>query len=386
VPGRILDAAPAARTRSMYSRAFVAGGALLCAASRLLAASESFELFPPSVPSSEYFREDAGSRELSAGIAEPAGDPPAPGALPYWERPSAAVDAEAFRPIPPGGKPPRDLFDKRTLLSSGAVHFLTAVYASTGAINYGSQAFHFYSEHWYGPNTYAGGADKTSHFIISASLARELALLYDGWGHTREQSIALAFGVTVLSGFLVEVGDGFSPYGFSWEDLTSDILGATTGLVLTKYGLNDLIGLRVGKVPTHVPAPEADEYLGSGYSTEIYSADLKISGLARRMRFDPGIARFLLTSVTYQTKGYGYVPPIPDRQRLVGFELGLNIPEILSAAGVPATTWWGSALYKIFTFFRVPYTSFGWRYDLNHKKWHGPDNGDKYYGTGAATP
>jgi len=358
-----------------------AGLAALCLTGSVRG-EESFELFPRSEPASEYFREDAAARDLSPSLVDSADAPAAPAELPYWERPSAAVDAESFRPIPPGGVPPRPLFDERTTLTSAGLHLLTAVYAGTGAINYGSQDFHFHSEHWYGRDTYAGGADKTSHFIISASLARELALLYDGWGHTREQSIALAFGVTAVSGLIVEMGDGISPYGFSWEDLTADALGAATGLALTRYGLNDLFGLRVGKVPTRVPADEANAYLGSGYSTEIYSADLKISGLARRMRFEPSVARFLMTSLTYQTKGYGYVPPVPDRQRLVGVELGLNIPEIMSAAGVPATTWWGSALYKIFTFFKVPYTSFGWRYDLNHKKWHGPDAGDRYYGSG----
>jgi hypothetical protein len=36
-------------------------------------------------------------------------------------------------------------------------------------------------------------------------------------------------------------------------------------------------------------------------------------------------------------------------------------------------------LYKVFNFFRIPFTSFGWRYDLNANKWHGPDTGNKYY-------
>ena len=376
------------RARGRPGRVLAAGLAALFAATAARA-GERFELFP-SPAERRYLRDDAPKPELSLALdgltTDVARDRDAPADAsakpPFWEIHNPAVAAEAFPLIPPEGVPARPLLDRNTSLLTGGVLLLTTIYANSGAWTYGYQDFHFHSEHWFGPNTYGGGADKASHFIITASMAREIALLSDAWGHTREQSVALGLGVTALSGLLVEIGDGVSPYGFSWEDLTSDVLGAATGVFLTRHGLNDVFGLRVGKVPTSVPASEENAYLGSGYSTEIYSADFRVAGLARRWRFEPAVARFLMASVTYQTKGYGYVPPVADRQRLVGFEIGLNVPEILAAAGVPETKWWGSALYKIFSFFRVPYTSFGWRYDLNHHRWHGPDTGDKYYGAG----
>jgi hypothetical protein len=110
----------------------------------------------------------------------------------------------------------------------------------------------------------------------------------------------------------------------------------------------------------------------------MYSGDLKISGLAKRMNFDPGPARFLLLSATYDTRAYGYTPARPDRQRNVGVELGLNLPEILRAVGVPNTTWWGISLYKALEFFRIPFTSFGFHYDMNSGTWRGPDTGNKF--------
>lgn len=270
--------------------------------------------------------------------------------------------------------------DTKTAMLTGGTLLASSIYALSSPWGHGFTEFHFHNEHWFEADTYAGGADKVSHFIVTAALARELALAYDSFGHEKTQSTALAFGVTALTGVIVELGDAISPYGFSWEDVTVDVLGAATGLLLTREGLTDLIGLRVGKVGRELePPPQYMEYLGTGYSTEIYSADLKIAGLAKRTRFDAGPARFLLTSVTYETKGYGFVPPLPKRERLVGIEVGLNLPEILSAAGVPETTWWGSLAYKILNFFRIPFTSFGFRYDLNHHTWHGPDTGNKYY-------
>ena len=118
--------------------------------------------------------------------------------------------------------------------------------------------------------------------------------------------------------------------------------------------------------------------LGENYSREIYSGDLKIAGLAKRMHFNPGIARFLLVSATYSTRAYGTEPKRPDRQRNVGMDIGLNLPEILCAVGVPQDTWWGTALYKALNVFRIPFTAFGIRYDMNHKKWHGPDTGQGF--------
>ena len=367
------------------------GRVLLAALSLILlaprAGAQEFRLFPPTVPASQFF-------------------PPANEAAPpllladslRWHPRSSAdserwgidVELEMRGPLapdesvlpapPPGTEPP--LLGKPTLLVTGVTLVGASLYGVSAGWAHGFNDYHWGDEGWFGLNSYGGGSDKASHFIVCSALGRELAWVYDLQGHTRTQSTALAFGVTVLSGLIVEVADGFTPYGFGWQDLTMDVLGAATGLLLTRNGLDDLIGLRLGKVPSGIPEGELDDreaFLGTAYSTEVYSADLKLAGLGRRMRFNPGPARFLMTSVTYNTKGYGYIPPVPDRQRLVGFEIGLNVPEILSAAGVPDTTWWGIFLYKAFNFFRIPFTSFGFRYDLNSKTWHGPDTGNIFY-------
>jgi hypothetical protein len=50
----------------------------------------------------------------------------------------------------------------------------------------------------------------------------------------------------------------------------------------------------------------------------------------------------------------------------------------MRAVGVPDKTWWGRLLYVAFNDFPFPFTSFGYHYDLNHHRWHGPDTGDQY--------
>ena len=117
--------------------------------------------------------------------------------------------------------------------------------------------------------------------------------------------------------------------------------------------------------------------IGKDYSEEIYTADLKLEGFARRLHFRPGPARFLLVSVAYGSKGYRY--SLPDfRQRNIGVELGLNIPEILSAVGVPEAEVVGAAHLRVLQLRPDPLHVDRVYYDLNHGKWHGPNSGNVY--------
>lgn len=234
--------------------------------------------------------------------------------------------------------------------------------------------FHLGHENWFGEHTYVGGADKVSHFVEFDLLARELAGVYGFLGYDEDRARLLGFGVSVATGALIEIGDGTNEFGFSYEDLLMDIAGAGTAVVLAKLDAEDLIGFRFGKVPG--PAPEHTELgLGRDYDYEIYTADLKLAGVARRLGVDIGPARYLLLSATYGVKGYPR-GAIPDRERQVGFEIGVNLGEILNALNVNRDKWWGFLLHVGADDFRLPYTAGGFRYDLNHARWRGPNSGE----------
>ncbi len=234
--------------------------------------------------------------------------------------------------------------------------------------------FHVTHEGWFGENTYAGGADKASHFVSFYGVTRVMNEYNKAFRAGKEQAALLAAGTSFLAGLATELGDGTNKYGFSWEDLGADTLGAATGLLLVHYNLTDLVGFRFGIVP----APEAKVGgLGKDYSAEIYTGDLKIAGLGQRAKFNPGPARFLLLSFTYGTKGYPYGDPVV-RQRQVGIEIGINFGEVLQALHVPKDKWYGVLLYTFFDIVRIPYTAVGYRYDVNNKKWYGPDTGNSF--------
>jgi len=218
-------------------------------------------------------------------------------------------------------------------------------------------------EGWFGANTANGGADKASHLVDYFIVASVFEDAYKILGHSETTAILLGFGSALAAGFANEVSDGFTRHGFSWEDFAMDAAGAATASVVSATHTRDLFGMRTSHLP------------GSTYTHDIYSADFKISGLGRRLGVNLGPLRWLLLSVTYGTKGYRVEPPI-EHQRLVGFEAGLNLQQILNDVGVRRNTWWGYGLHLFGDYIRFPFTAVGMRYDLNHGMWHGPNSGN----------
>src|SRR5262245_11066931 len=124
--------------------------------------------------------------------------------------------------------------------------WLLASLVSVGVIAGGSmstfletprQSFHWASEGFFGRDTYAGGADKASHFVDYAIVTKELANLYGVMGFSRGESILMAAGVATVTGLVFEIGDGTNVYGFSWEDLTMDALGVGVAAVISALEL-----------------------------------------------------------------------------------------------------------------------------------------------------
>jgi predicted lipoprotein DUF2279 len=330
-------------------------------ASRLHAA-DSFRLFPP--PPQHYFQEipDAVPRAFDLDLPQPFG----------------GGDGSGFETAVRGMGSVAPRAPRRTAVTLVTLGVLGGSVASALGTGHERESFHWANERWFQEDTYAGGGDKASHFVFYNGLSRELAVQYRIWGYGKDQATLMAFATAAAAGLIVEVGDGLTLFGFSWEDFVMDTLGAGTAAVVTRLGLDDTLGFRFGKMSSEEP-PECCRTPGIGkdYSTEIYTADLKLAGFARRLSVRPGVARFLLVSMSYGSKGYRYSPP-DFRQRQIGLEVGINFPEVLAAARVPEDRWWGRVLYFFFNFFRIPYTQIGVRYDLNHHEWHGPDAGNSY--------
>ena len=255
---------------------------------------------------------------------------------------------------------------------------LTAAGLITSLTDSALRPFRFFNEGWFGPNTYAGGADKAAHFVNYTILSKEMALMYQKLGYSESASVWLGFGSSVLEGLANEFGDGFNRYGFSPQDATMDITGSAASALILATSTRDLFGFRNGfLLPKSMATCCQVPGKGRDYSYGIYTVDLKFAGVGRRLGLNIGPLRYLYFSVTYGSKFYPSGPP-DLRERQVGFEIGLNFEEILNSLGVSRERWWGYGLHIILDNIRFPFTSVGGYYDMNHGKWHGPGNGNQY--------
>jgi len=368
------DRGIAARAKARLGRAVLLAAAGWAAARG--AGAEELRLFDDA-PSPRYVTpastgEDSDLRLLDLEHSYPWG-----GGDPGFRLEGGGADEDPQEPPPPTEvkPPPKKFWNTTTTIWTGLA-LLGGVGQGIGApIKYGTNSWHFTNEGWFGYTTYAGGADKVSHFIVSSGVSRLLYDVYTQNGQPENQSFAVALAVSLTAGIFVETGDAITVYGWSWQDLTADFLGASSGLVIQRFGLQDLIGLRLGPAGGDVPPSavgSSEESLGSSYNDEIYAGDLKLGGLITRLHGNPGVARFFLVSVAYYTRGFGYAPPLPSRYQTMGFELGINFPAILDELKVPKDKWWGQGLYAFFNFFRIPYTQVGTYYNFKTKKWYGP--------------
>jgi len=249
-----------------------------------------------------------------------------------------------------------------SLVSGGAL--------AGGAINAftdkGHQSFHVTDEGWFGVDTRYGGADKASHFVDYYIVSKELAKLFVVLGHTPQRARWLGVGVSTLTGRGNELGDGVTHHGFSGEDLAMDFGGALAAALIDVAGAEDLLGFRRGT---------ASFDNCCDYNNQIYTADFHLAGAARRLGLNIGPLKYLLLSLTYGTRGYPGDGG-SETQRRVGFEVGLDFKQMLDDLNVRRNTWWGYGLHVVFDNIRVPFTAVGFRYDVNHGRWHGPNAGN----------
>jgi hypothetical protein len=254
--------------------------------------------------------------------------------------------------------------ERRTLITGVAIGGVVAIEAANSLLGYDIKPFHFHQEGFFGAGTTDGGADKASHFTDYFVITKEFAYFYQKIGYSEWPARWLALGTTMLGGFINELNDGFTHHGFSPEDLLMDWGGGAMATLIAATRTGDLFGFRASHVP------------GATYIHDVYTADLKLAGVADRLSLKVGPLRFLYLSLTYDVKGYRSGSPPSDQQRRVGLEIGLNFEEIFNAVGVTRDRWWGYALHLVFDNIRFPYTAIGVRYDLNHGRWSGPNGGN----------
>jgi hypothetical protein len=206
------------------------------------------------------------------------------------------------------------------------------------------------SEGWFGADTEEGGADKLGHLYTNYVLTHGLSYLYGRWGYPRGTAARYgalsAFGLTGL----MEVGDSFSSYGFSYEDMVMNTLGSVAGYLLwTRPDLQRLIDIRLEVTPRF---DQADIF--TDYENLKYLVALKFDGIDRLSR---GPLRYLDLQLGYYARGYSQSDPASHERNLyVG--VGLNLSRVFGDLSMRRTA-------RVFNYLQLPDTHLDKTWNLN---------------------
>ena len=211
------------------------------------------------------------------------------------------------------------------------VGIVTAV--GVGSWHWGNTNFFFKNEGWFGQDTYAGGMDKLGHIystFLMADLLADRIRANSNDGGAGAEITAAAFSFGIMAG--VEIFDGFTrEYGFSPEDLTADVVGATFFLTRSLVpGLREKIDLRLLMTPGDVERSgvTAPNLAIGTYRRSRYILALKGSGF-KELKDIP--LRFFEAHFGYDARGFsqqeqnlGYT-----KESSLYFGLGVNLSEVI---------------------------------------------------------
>jgi hypothetical protein len=92
-----------------------------------------------------------------------------------------------------------------------------------------STPFHFVQEGFL--RDYSSGIDKFGHAYTSYLYFHTIRDLLAWGGYSSSQAFWLGATGAFTFGVLVEIGDGYSPFGFSWEDEAANLIGLGFGML-----------------------------------------------------------------------------------------------------------------------------------------------------------
>ena len=225
-----------------------------------------------------------------------------------------------------------------------------------GLINwdYGEDSWHFDNEGWFGRTTKYGGMDKLGHFWSSYAGSHLLAYIYREWDYSDDDAnlygAMSAFGIQSF----MEIADGFSGHGFSYEDWVANLVGCGVGYIWGKYPkMAEKIDFRIEYLPDF-NSDDLDPF--TNYENQRYLMAIKANGFKA---FSNSILKYGELHLGYYAHGYEDYQswkPDDDRKRTMFIGIGFNVTELIQK--------WVDDI-SVFNYFQIPYTSINFEYDLD---------------------
>ncbi|MBM4250647.1 MAG: DUF2279 domain-containing protein [Deltaproteobacteria bacterium] len=224
-------------------------------------------------------------------------------------------------------------------------------------------------EGWFGPDTYAGGADKIGHAYTDYVLLRVIDQIYEDHGFDPKTALLRAFVATTAIRSLMEVADGYTTFKYAPEDLIANVVGALVSASLLKYpAVDEAFGFSWTYLPSREKLDGKVDWpsIDNDYNGSVYHLDARLKGVRRLFNITNSetLDRYIL-SLNYMTRGYDRERPL--KQRIIGLSLGMNASEILDATiNKDGSMRVASSLLR---YFKLPFTFGGLTYDLDQHKY-----------------
>jgi len=192
-----------------------------------------------------------------------------------------------------------------------------------------SSHFSSQNEHWFGQQTYAGGADKLGHFFMNYAGTRLMTKAFNWAGNDPAASLNMAAWLTLGIFTGVEVLDGYAKkWHFSKEDALINAAGVAAGVLLeSRPALDKLIDLRILYQPSRENGRRFEPF--GDQSGQTYLLVAKASGVDA-LRYHP-VLRYVEVAVGYRARGYsdvgGRLVEAGTRSLYAG--ISLNLSELL---------------------------------------------------------
>lgn len=214
---------------------------------------------------------------------------------------------------------------------------------------YGGASFQWSDERWFQKNTENAGSDKLGHAYTGYLGTMGLAALYESFGYERSEADLYGALSSMGTMTLIEVADGTSHYGFSWQDLVADGMGVAYGYWRRRVPeIGRYVDYRVEYFPSATATGGHHSDFATDYSAYKYVVALKLDAF-EQLRSTP-LSWFELQA-GYYTKGYGAGDAdfFNDKSRHFYLAVGLNMSRIFSKLGL-------RKIGQFFEYYQAPYT------------------------------
>jgi len=216
--------------------------------------------------------------------------------------------------------------------------------------DYFSQSPQTTSEGWFSNDTASGGADKLGHAYTSYVLSHGLSSLYESWCINKNDAAAYgALSSLAIVGYM-ELGDSFSEFGASREDMLANIIGVGFGYFTYKNpSLSNIVDFRWEYKPnSNTIGDFSTDYENSKYllALKLNGFDFARNSFLKHIEFHTG----------YYTRGFSDANETKERNVFIG--IGFNLTDLFRRHSYNKTA-------TLLKYYQIPGTSLQKKNNLN---------------------